>query len=183
MTFVTPNVTLKPDSFSRKRLYRLKWATIIAIVGIPAIAQIAGATMMFSESMPVLVSPLVLLIFGGVSILVIAAGLYALTTRIFVRFAGAHHGLNEWEAKVRSDAQAFSYRVIARGALFAFLCVSALGAAQLLAAANWIEFGLPNGLGLNMPGIAVLTIVLTYIVILLPTLFIAWTANPLSETD
>ena len=51
----------------------------------------------------------------------------------------------------------------------------------MLAALNVIDFGLPADIGLNLPGLAVLTIMLTYVVILLPTLYIAWTVKPLNE--
>lgn len=183
MSSKTLNVPLKPNSLSRERLRRLKWSTIIAIVGLPVMAQILGAMMLFSQSSPPLASPPALLIFWLASSIVIAAGLYALTTRVSLRFSGAHRGLYEWEAKVQSDAHAFSYRVIARGILLAFLCVSALGAFQLFSLLGWIDFDLAHSIGLSMPGIAALTTILTYMVVLLPTLFIAWTVNPVSGDD
>lgn len=181
MTPITPNIALKTNSLSKERLFRLKWTTIVAILGLPAIAQALGAMMLFSQDMPSLMSLPALMALSIVASIVIGAGLYALSTRVFLRFAGAHHGLNEWEAKVRNDAQSFSYRVIARGALLSFLCASLVGGLQMLAALNVIDFGLPADIGLNLPGLAVLTIMLTYVVILLPTLYIAWTVKPLNE--
>ncbi|MEM7327735.1 MAG: hypothetical protein AAF437_03280 [Pseudomonadota bacterium] len=181
MTFTPPNIALKTHSLSRERLFRLKWTTIIAILGLPAVAQTLGAMMLFSESFPSLLSMPAILILASFASIVIGAGLYALSTRVFLRFAGAHQGLNEWEAKVSNDAQAFSYRVIAKGAMLSFIGASIMGVFQLLAATSMIDVGLPYDIGLNLPGMAVFTVVLTYVIILLPALYIAWTVPPLND--
>lgn len=181
MTNITPNIALKANSLSSEKLFRLKWTTIIAIIGLPAVAQALGAMMLFSGAIPSLLSMPAILMLLAVATIVLLAGLYALSTRVFLRFSGAHHGLNEWEAKVRNDAQAFSYRIIAKGAILAFIVASIVGVVQMLTATNWIDTGLPSEIGLNLPGMAVFMIVLTYVMILLPTLYIAWTVTPLSD--
>lgn len=181
MTHITPNIALKANSLSPEKLFRLKWTIIIAIIGLPAVAQALGAMMLFSETVPSLLSMPAILMLLAVATIVLVAGLYALSTRVFLRFSGAHHGLNEWEAKVRNDAQAFSYRIIAKGAILAFIAASFVGIIQMLTATNWIDIGLPSDIGLNLPGMAVFTIVLTYVMILLPTVYIAWTVTPLTD--
>ena len=183
MASKTPDLPLNSKSLSYEGLQKLKWSTVIAIVGLPIVAQILGAMMLFSPDVPVLSSLPAILVFLVLSGIVMVAGVYALTTRLFLRFSGANSGLHEWEAKVQSDAYTFSYRVIVRGALIAFLGVSILGALQLLNLLGWIEFEFGQSIVLNMPAIATLTVVLTYLVLLLPTLFIAWTVKPLSDDD
>lgn len=183
MTVKRPDVTLSPNTLTDKNLKRLKWSVTIAVIGFPIMVQIFGAMMLFSGQYASLLSIPVLCFYGGLMLLVLASGVYAITNRVFLRFTGANAGLQEWEEKTQIDAHSFAYRIIMRGCLIAFLGVSILGGLQALNVTGLMNFNLNEAIVLNVPGLAALTIMLTYIIVLLPTLYIAWTLKPLHADD
>lgn len=183
MTVKRPDVTLKPNTLSRESLKRLKWCATIAVIGFPIMVQILGAMMLYSGQYPPLISPLALYAYAGVMIVVIVCGIYAITNRVFLRFSGANSGLQEWESKTQNDAYSFAYRIIMKAMLVAFVIVSVLGALQFLNLTGRVNFNIAESIVLNVPGMAALTIILTYVILLLPTLYIAWTLKPLSSDD
>lgn len=183
MTIKRPDVTLHPSTLLDKNLKRLRWCATIAVVGFPIMVQILGAMILYLEQYALLTSPLMLGLYAGVMLMVVASGVYAVTNRVFLRFSGANSGLQEWEAKTQDDAYSFACRIILKGALIAFLIVSIFGALQMLGMTGWMNFNLSESLVLNFPGMAALTIILTYVIVLLPTLYIAWTLKPLSEDE
>jgi len=180
MGVLKPNVQLKADSLSAEKLKKLKWCTTIAIIGFPILVQILGTMMLKSQHNPIWMSASALMVFGAALIVVLVAGLYAISNRVFLRFSGANDGLQEWESKTQTDAFAFSYRVITKGVLLGFFAISLLGALQLFGQLGWINFSWGQNIVLNIQAIAAIAVMLTYLVILLPTLFIAWTLKPLS---
>ena len=109
--------------------------------------------------------------------LVVAAGVYVISNRVFLRFSCSGQSLEEWEAKTQKEAFAFSYRAIKAGALVLFAAMSVLGALQFLNLVGVINFGF-NGV-VNLQAMAALTLMITYIILTLPTLYIAWTLRPL----
>lgn len=183
MTVKRPDVTLSPNTLSDKSLKRLKWSTTIAVIGFPIMVQILGAMVLFSDQYASLMSPLLLGLYAGVMLMVLASGVYAITNRVFLRFSGANSGLQEWEEKTQTDAYSFAYRIIMKGFLIAFFLVSLLGGVQVLNLTGFMNFNLSESIVLNVSGMAALTIMLTYIIVLLPTLYIAWTLKPLSADD
>ncbi|MGJ8558973.1 MAG: hypothetical protein ACSHX3_01930 [Litorimonas sp.] len=177
------NVDFRPNTLSDTSLQKLKWCATIAVIGFPIMVQLLGAMILFSDQYVSLMSPLVLCLYAGVMLMVILCGLYAITNRVFLRFSGANSGLEEWEAKTQSDAYSFAYRIIIKGVLIAFFIVSILGALQVLNLTGLMNFNLNESIVLNVPGMAALTIMLTYIILLLPTLYIAWTLKPLNADE
>lgn len=177
------NIALRDDTLSRESLRKIKWGTTIAIIGLPILVQILGAMILFSSQYPVLLSMPALLAFAGASCFVIGAGIYAVTNRIFLRFSGGSSGLQEWESKTQNDAFAFSYRTIVKGVLIAFVGISALGVLQLLDLLGWIDFKSSQSIVLGTESIAAFTVVITYLIVLLPTLYVVWTIKPLSPKD
>jgi hypothetical protein len=183
MSLKKPNIELREHELSAAHLARLKWCTTLAIIGLPVMIQILGAVMLFSSQYPALKSAPAVILCGVGFAAVIAAGLYAISNRVFLRFSGANKGLKEWEERVQSDAFAFSYRMIARGVLIAFIGVSALGIWQLMQSLGWVSAARGPSIVLRSEGLAALTVTLTYLVLLLPTLYIAWTLSPLEAED
>lgn len=183
MSLRTPNIELREHELSADRLARLKWCTTIAIIGLPVMVQILGAMLFFSKQYPALISAPALIICAAGFIIVLAAGLYAISNRIFLRFSGANRGLKEWEERLQSDAFAFSYKIIAKAIFIAFICVSALGIWQLMQALGWISIEWGPSIVLRSEGLAALTITLTYLILLLPTLYMAWTLSPLEAEE
>lgn len=177
------SINLKDDSLSKANLRKIRWCTTIAIIGFPVLVQILGAMIMFSSQYPFLTSIPMLLAFAGAAILVIGAGIYAITNRVFLRFSGANKGLEEWETTTQTDAFAFAYRIIVKGVLIAFVGISILGILQLLNLQGWIDFNAAQSIVLNTQGLAAFTVVITYLVLLLPTLYIAWNIQPLIAED
>ena len=107
-------------------------------------------------------------------LMVICAAIYAFLNRVSLRFSSLNTGLKEWELKTQKDAFAFSYKVIKLGMLCLFACISIFGAAQALG-----FFG--SIVKLELSAFAALTVILTYVVLFLPVLYIAWTIKPLGE--
>lgn len=177
------NINLQDDTLSERNLKKVKWSTTIAIIGLPIVVQILGAMIFFSEQFPVLLSMPALIAFAIASIIVLGAGIYAITNRIFLRFSGANKGLEEWETTTQTDAFAFAYRMIAKGALLAFVGISVMGSLQFSNLMGWIDFDLMQSIAVGTEGLAAVTIVLTYLILLLPTLYIAWTLKPLSVEE
>ena len=115
--------------------------------------------------------------------MVIGAGIYTITNRVFLRFSGANKGLEEWETTTQTDAFAFAYRIIVKGVLIAFVGISILGVMQLLNLIGWVDFNSGQTITLNAQAVAAFTVVVTYLVLLLPTLYIAWNIQPLTADD
>ncbi|NNC36480.1 MAG: hypothetical protein EX271_06480 [Acidimicrobiales bacterium] len=183
MSPTKPNIELRADTLSKANLGKLKWCTTIAIIGLPVLVQILGAMMLYASQYPVLMSAPALGLFGAAALIVVLCGLYAVTNRVFLRFSGANRGLGEWESKTQSDAFAFSYRVIAKGILVAFIGISIMGAIQAANLMGWIGFNFGRSIYLNIEAIAAMTVALTYLILLLPTLYIAWTLTPIHEGE
>jgi len=178
-----PILALKPDTLSKKNLHKLKWCTTIAILGIPVLVQILGAIILFSSQYSVLTSLPVLALFAGACLFVIGCGIYALTNRVFLHFSFSGKELQEWESKTQKDAFAFSYRMIVKGVLLLFIGVSILGAIQSLFVMGWIDSNFGRSIVLNIEAIAAISVALTYLTLLLPTLYIAWTLPPLNDSE
>ncbi|MEP4051454.1 MAG: hypothetical protein ABJN22_04335 [Litorimonas sp.] len=177
------SIDLKDDSLSKANLRKIRWCTTIAIIGFPVLVQILGAMIMFSSQYSFLTSIPMLLAFAGAAILVIGAGIYAITNRVFLRFSGANKGLEEWETTTQTDAFAFAYRIIVKGVLIAFVGISILGVMQMLNLIGWVNFNSGQTITLNAQAVAAFTVVVTYLVLLLPTLYIAWNIQPLTADD
>lgn len=175
------DVELRADTLSPSNLKRLKWSVIVAVAGFPILVQTLGAMMLFHPKYPILSSTPAIILFGLLAVVVFAAGIYALTRRIFLRFSGMNNGLREWEAKTQKDAFAFSYRVIKVGMLMLFAGVSIFGAAQLLDVLGAVNLGLNSPIQMDLSAFAAFTIVLTYVVLFLPALYMAWTIKPLID--
>jgi len=183
MTVQKHSIGFRDNTLSRNNLSKVKWCTTIAIIGFPIMMQILGAMMLFSSKHPDLLSTPALLAFASAAVFVIGAGIYAVTNRIFLRFSGGSQGLQEWESKTQNDAFAFSYRIIVKAVLLAFLGISVLGVLQLLNLLGFINFTFGQSFALGTEGLAGFTVVITYLVLLLPTLYVAWTIKPLSPED
>jgi len=183
MAYKKMGIQLRAETLSAANMNRLKWSTTLAIIGLPVLTQTLGAMILFSDQYPILVSHQALTLYGAMCSLVIAAGLYAFANRVFLRFSWASQGLEEWESKTQHDAFSFSYRIIVKGALLAFAGISFLGAIQFGNLMGWVDWNLGRSIQLNVESIAALTVTLTYLILLLPTLYIAWTLTPLSMEE
>jgi len=73
--------------------------------------------------------------------------------------------------------------VIVKGVLIAFIGISILGALMAANRIGWIDFSFGQSIVLNIEALAAMTIALTYLTLLLPTLYIAWTLSPISADD
>ena len=183
MIAINKKIGLGPDTLSPRNLTRLKWSATLAIMGLPILVQILGAIMLYSSDYPVLTSIPVLAAYIGAAFLIILAGLFTLSNRVFLRFSSGRQQLEEWEEKTQKDAFAFSYWVIVKGALLGFAVISALGLLLALDRIGVINFEFGRAFVLNIEAIAAITITLTYLILFLPTLFIAWTLPPMTEGD
>ncbi len=170
---------LQTDSMGPRNLTRLKWSSTIAVVGIPVLVQILGAAILFSPQYEFLSSGLFVFAFCVAALMVVTAGIFTITNRVFLRFLRTRRHLQEWEIKTQDDAFSFSYRTILKGIFAGFACVSLLGAMQAIGLADFYQFEFGQNISLNLPAIAAVVIMITYLILFLPTLYIAWTINPL----
>ena len=173
--------SLPANALTSIKLYRLKWATTIAVIGLPIVVQILGALVFFESEYPVLTSWPIIVIFCTAMLAVLLSGLYVALNRVHLRFAGLRKGLDEWEAEVRVKAQAFAYRVISRVVFAVFMIVSALGSLYVFNLLSWTEISLKLPLQSVLPALSALVIVTFYLIFFLPTLYMAWTLKPLDK--
>lgn len=177
------NIEMPVNALSATKLSRLKWATMVAVIGIPVLGQVLGAMILFSGEYPFLTSALAISAFSIVTALALLSGLYVLSNRMHLRFMGLNRGLDEWEIVIRAKAQAFSYKVIFWGMFVAFLAISGLGLLGLLKANNLTDIAIGQSLHLNLSGLSAMVIGLFYLIFFLPTLYMAWTLKPLSQGE
>ena len=133
----------------------------------------------FGQANPAFVSPPAI---TGIIVLGVIAGFcgpYVLSNRISLYFSGLNKDLSEWGRERQLEAFSFAYRFIAKGCLLAFALMSIIGAVQFLNLMGWIDVNFGQSFSLNMSGIAALLFILTYVILLLPTLYTAWTLKPL----
>jgi len=175
------DVQLPESALNPTELSRLKWATTLAVVGIPAMGQILGAMILFQGDHPFITSKAAILAFCFAALLVLLSGLYVLLNRMHLRFSGLNRGLDEWERGIQAKAQAFSYKVVLWGMFAAFIVTSVLGLLGLLNANNVTDIAFGQSLQLNLSGLSAMVIGLFYLIFFLPTLYMAWTLKPLSE--
>lgn len=176
------DIKMPANALSATKLTRLKWATTIAVIGVPVIGQTLGAMILFKGDNPVITSGVVIFAFCFAALLVLLSGLYVLSNRMHLRFLGLNHGLDEWERVIQAKAQAFSYKVILGGMFAAFIMTSVLGLFGLLNANGLTDVMIGQSLNLNLSGISAMIIGVFYLIFFLPTLYMAWTLKPLSET-
>lgn len=175
------DIQMPTNALSATKLSRLKWATTVAIIGIPVMGQVLGALVLFEDKYAFLTSITVILVVVFTIMLVLMSGLYVSINRMHLRFAGLNQGLDEWESEVQVKAQAFSYKVIRRGIFVAFIGISLLGLLGVLNAYGVTNLSFGQALQLNLTGMSALIIGLFYLIFFLPTLYMAWTLKPLSE--
>ena len=172
---------LPVNALTSTKLFRLKWATTIAVIGLPIVLQILGALIFFESDYPVLTSWPVIVIFCAAIITVLLLGLYVSLNRVHLRFASLSNGLDEWESGVQVKAQAFAYRVILRAVFAAFMIVSALGFLGVFKQLSWADMNLELSLQTVLLPISAAVIVVFYLIFFLPTLYMAWTLKPLDK--
>lgn len=177
------DVKITKKSLNTKQLTHLKWATTIAIVGIPVLVQILGAMMLFSKSMPQLMSSIALSLFALPCLTVIMAGMYVCSNRLHLRYLGFNKSLDEWERSVQLKAKAFAYQVVFLVFVVLFVIVSLAGFIGTLGVLNLTELSIDKTLKLNTLITSVSVVMIFYIIMFLPTLHMVWNIQPLSTED
>jgi hypothetical protein len=181
-----PNLTeikIQNNTLSPKQLSYLKWMTTLAIIGIPVLAQILGAMMLFSKVKPFLMSTAALSLFGVACLIVLLAGLYVCSNRLHLRFLGFNRGLDEWERLIQTQAKAFAYQTVFFVILVLFALVSLIGVVGVLGFTDFINIDLGKTLSFDIFEISILVVAVFYIIMFLPTLHMVWNIKPLSTED
>jgi hypothetical protein len=176
-------IKLNHQSLNAKQLTNLKWTTTIAIVGIPVLIQLFGAMMMFSQIMPQLLSTVALSLFALLCLVVMMAGIYVCSNRLHLRFLGFNRGLDEWEIALQLKAKAFAYQVVFMALFALFVIVSLAGFIGTLGVINLTELSIEKTLTLNTLTTSVSVVMIFYIIMFLPTLYMVWNIKPLSTED
>lgn len=175
------NIKMPANALNATKLSRLKWATTIAVIGIPVLGQVLGAMILFADDYAFMSSKLAVLMFGLAAMSVLLAGLYVLVNRMHLRLFGLNRGLDEWENAIQAKAHSFSYKVIFWGMFIAFIATSVLGFLGFLKANDLTDIAIGQSLHLNLSGLSAMVVGLFYLVFFLPTLYMAWTLKPLTD--
>lgn len=177
------DVKMTRNSLSSKQLSNLKWAATLTIIGIPVLAQILGAMMMFSQSMPQFMSGEALFFFGLACLIVSMAGVYVCSNRLHLRLLGFNRGLDEWERAMQMKAKAFAYQVVFTVLLALFVITSLAGVVGTLGLANLTDLNIRKTLTISTFSVSIFVVMTFYIVMFLPTLHMVWNIKPLSTED
>jgi hypothetical protein len=174
------DIKMSDKSLDHKKLSLLKWTTTVAIIGVPIMAQILGAMIMFSADMPILLSKSAIILFVLISLSVFLSGIYVCINRIHLRFLGFNKGLDEWEKAIQMKAKAFSYQVIFFCIFVLFLFVSILGLVAALGIISWDHTRFGISLSVNPLFASGFIVALFYIIMFLPTLHMVWNIKPIT---
>ena len=140
-----------------------------------------GAMILFADDYSFISSKAAISTYCFAAIFVLLSGLYVLLNRMHLRFFGVNRGLDEWESGIQAKAYAFSYRAILWAMFTAFVAASVLGVLGLFNAVQWTNISFGQSLQLNTAGISAMIVGLFYLILFLPTLYMAWTLKPLTD--